>query len=176
MVCFICGSSVRWVTSLLNFKQTNSISCLASAETPQDLLVHPIFSAVALSACTKISCCRLQASWSTVSLVQECWLAVKAWPCGHANPWWINDAHLTRASRSSRLPVSPRKILSRQTWMDVYFQKGTIYWVCLTVSSAWFVPTSFFCYHVTTAENDWWDSLVWTALSDRCPCLPWWPP
>lgn len=169
MVYLICGSSIKWITPLSNFKQADSISCLASAKSSQRLPSHPALGAMALTTSTKISCCRLQASQSTIFLVKEWWLAVKAGRCRYATPWLINYTGLTRARRSSYLPASARKFLSRQTWMDVYLQKGHIYWDCLTVLPNWFAQTCSFHYHVTTVQGiEWLDSLVsllsWSSL------------
>ena len=58
---------------------------------------------VTLATSIQISCCRLQASQSTVLLVQECRLAVKAGQYGYAAPWLISYTGLTGAKPQKQL-------------------------------------------------------------------------
>lgn len=81
------------------------------------------------------------------------WLEGEAGQCGYATPWINNYTGLTRASRRSYLPVSPRKFSSTQIWMNIYLQKRNLHWVCLTVSPTWLAKTSSFCYQVCCEEN-----------------------
>lgn len=116
------------VMPLLNFKWAAYISCLASAKTSRRPPSHPALATVALTTSVKTSYVshpgfRLQASQAIVLLVLGYWLAGEAGQCGYATPWIINYTGLTRASRRSYLPVSPRKFSSTQTWMYVYLQR-----------------------------------------------------
>ena len=237
MVCLICGW-IKWITSLLNFKQADAISCLASAKTSQGLihiplpvlwpwlccavlrslspvwcfatpwpvarqaplsmgilqakywsglpcpppgdLPNPVTKSrsptlevdslppeppgkpVTLTTSIQISCCWLQASQSTVLLVQECRLAIKAGQYGYAAPWLISCTGLTGASRSNYLLVSPRVL--KQEELDGWILGSVL--LCHRSGLPKLLPSNI----VSPLYREQAD---WTAWSDHCPGLSW---